>query len=94
MFLKDLSDYERSKLATDCLDQPRGKALDMDLPWEHVRFPVYVLAKRVKWFSSVREQTTRFRALAQVCQEKRLEMEEWAKSAQLMNDFSSTDESD
>ena len=66
----------------------------MELPWEHVRFPVYVMAERVKRFSSAREETRRLRTLARVCAERRMEMDERAESARLMNDFSSTDESD
>ena len=94
LFLGDLSDSELAELATDCLDQPRGKALDLDLPWEQVRFPVYVLGERVKRFSSAQAETHRLWALTQVCVERRAEMDEQAKSARLMNDFSSTDESD
>ena len=93
-FLEDLSASELAELATDCLSQPRGKALDMELPWDHVRFLVYVLAERVKQFSSARLETRRLRALARVCAERRLEMEERAESARLVNDFSSMDESD
>ena len=93
-FLEDLSDSELAELATDCLDRPRGKALEMELPWDQVRFAVYVLAERVKRFSSARMETRRLWTLARVCAERRLEMEERAESARLMNDFSSTDESD
>ena len=55
-YLVDLSDSDLSELVGDCLDRPLTSPLDMDQPWEHVRFQVFCMGEKIRRLSAVEAQ--------------------------------------
>ena len=92
-YLVDLSDSDLSELVGDCLDRPLTCPLDMDQPWEDVRFQVFCLGEKIRRLSAVEAQRREVREARRLAKQMEDEEELRLEAESSLSSWS-TEESD